>query len=70
MINIGDAKIRILKKYTDKAIETSSENNRYFIFSLRHKTMPRGAATGGACYLVDKRSGEIIVCGITDPRTK
>ena len=68
MITANDAKNRLLRENPEKDVETFSENKRYFIFSLRHKTMPRGSATGGACYLVDKVSGKVIICIITDPR--
>ena len=68
MIAANDAKNRLLRENPEKDIETFSENKHYFIFSLRHKAMPRGSATGGACYLVDKVSGKVIICIITDPR--
>jgi len=58
----------MLKHYPEYLIETFNVRSKYYICSLRHKTLPQGSATGGACYLIDKKTNKIEVCGITDSR--
>ena len=65
-----EAKKKVLTENPEMVIETFGENLQYFVFSLRHNTMPPGASTGGACHLVSKQTGEYVVCLITDPRGK
>lgn len=67
-MTIVEAKNKLLSANPEMVVETSIENKKYFVFSLRHGTMPPGASTGGACYIVDKNTGKIEVCLITDPR--
>lgn len=66
----AEAKKKVLAKNPEMAIETSGENLQYFVFSLRHNTMPPGASTGGACHLINKQTGVYAICLLTDPRAK
>lgn len=67
-MTIVEAKNKLLSANPEMVVETSMENKKYFVFSLRHNSMPPGASTGGACYIVGKTTGKIEVCLITDPR--
>lgn len=67
-MTIAEAKTKLLSANPEMVVETSMENKKYFVFSLRHNSRPPGASTGGACYIVDRITGKIEVCLITDPR--
>lgn len=67
-MTIVEAKNKLLAANPEMVVETSMENKKYFVFSLRHNTMPPGTSTGGACYIVGKTTGKIDICLITDPR--
>lgn len=68
MITEKIAQELLIKKNPDMAIETCYANDKYFVCSLRHKSMPQGSATGGVCHLIDKTTGKIEICLLTDPR--
>lgn len=69
-MTIEEAKKKLLSENPGYAIETEYEVPKYFIFSLRHESLPPGSLTGGACYLVDKKTKRIEVVSIYDERTR
>lgn len=57
----------VLKQFPDKDIETAGEIEDFYIFSFRPKGTDFGFVTGTTVYLVNKKSGTIMLKSITDP---
>lgn len=55
-------------KYPEYTVATCAELPEFFVCSLRHKSMPPEASTGGICYLVFKTTKQIEAASIYDPR--
>lgn len=70
MLTLKELPALMIKSYPDYVIETCFENKSRFVCSLRHKTAPQGAATGGVCYLVDKATSKIKPYHIMDPMVR
>lgn len=68
MLTLKELPTLMLTKYPEYLIETCFENKIRFVCSLRHKSMPRGAATGSVCYFVDKKTQTVTPYSIVDPK--